>query len=85
MEAWFLAHPAVLDGFYGKRVSVHLPSSPPDEVVKPDLELYKATKKAQAEHYNKTAHPPSLLERLSLATLRRVFPDVERLVQKLST
>ena len=85
MEAWFLAQPTVIDRVFKKPVSAHLPKTPPDAVNKPGDELTKATKTARAEPYHKTSHPPDLLPRLDLPALRRVFPDVERLLVVLTT
>lgn len=85
MEAWFLAQPMVVDRFFNKPVSAHLPKTAPAAVEKPSDELTKATKAARAEPYHKTSHPPDLLPRLDLLTLRRDFPDVERLMTLLNT
>ncbi len=85
MEAWFLSQPAVIDRVFRKPVSAHLPKTVPALVAKPGDKLAKATKAAGAEPYHKTAHPPDLLPRLDLPTLRRDFPDVERLVAVLNT
>lgn len=85
MEAWFLAQPGVVDRYYRKSVSAHLPNTAPAAVSKPGQVLYDATKTARVEPYHKTSHSPSLLQRLSLPDLRRTFPDVERLVVTLTT
>jgi hypothetical protein len=80
MEAWFLSQPTVIDRVFKKPVSAHLPNTAPAAVVKPGDALAKATKTARAEPYHKTSHPPDLLARLDLPTLRRAFADVERLI-----
>ncbi len=85
MEAWFLAQPNTVDAFFKKPVSTKLPGTKPAEVSDPSDVLTKATKAARAEPYHKGSHPPDLLPRLDLPTLRRQFPDVERLLTVLNT
>lgn len=83
MEAWFLSQPQVVRNFYRQGCGA-LPTRPAHEVPNPDTILGHATDGTQKGRYHKVSHAVMLLPDLHLPTLRNAFPDVERLVAKLT-
>ncbi len=83
MEAWFLAQPAMLHGYYGPDLPHTLPVAAPALVPHPDWALERCTTGTRKGRYHKTRDGARLLALLRLPDLQTAFPDVARLVAAL--
>jgi uncharacterized protein DUF4276 len=80
MEAWFLADPEALEGYYGNPFPrAYNPRV--EELPKADVlaRLRDATRHTQKGPYHKTKHAPHILERIDPAKVRKAAPNCERL------
>lgn len=88
MEAWLIADPDALAGFYGQ--GFHRGALPThrdvEAVPKADVlrHLHRATTKCQKDPYHKTRHPPELLKRINPARVRARAKHCDRLFNTLT-
>ena len=87
MEAWFLADPDSLEGYYGadfQRDSLpgrrEIEQTPKAEV---ERGLKEATRRTKKGKYHKTKHAPDLLAKIDAAKVRTASPQCDRIFGEL--
>ena len=87
MEAWFLADRRALQNYYGPRFNTRIlpANSQPEGILKGDVinRLRDATRDTPKRAYDKTAHAPDLLRRISPTTVYNACPNFARLIDHL--
>jgi hypothetical protein len=85
MESWFLADSAALKRYYKKdfKASAMPKRSNVEQIPKTDV--FKVLKRVVKTGYEKAAHAPKILERLSPETVQARAPSCKRFVKALQT
>lgn len=83
MESWFISQPAILDDYYGEKISQKIKTNNAESISEPDNFLVELTKNSKRGRYHKVKHGVELLKKLDAKALANTSAEFSALIKRL--